>query len=91
MPGKTIVSIIAVTIIIICCIFNSINGAIVGSGVAAIARPPVRLSNGSASAPACTLRFDSSYTMDGSLTDLTTSYRLRSSLLRPHSTSSTPP
>ncbi|GAH46699.1 unnamed protein product [marine sediment metagenome] len=37
MPSKTIVSIIAVAIIIICCIFNGINGAVVGTGVAAIA------------------------------------------------------
>lgn len=37
MPNKTIVAIGALTAIIITCIFNNIDGAIVGIGVAAIA------------------------------------------------------
>ncbi|GAH67646.1 unnamed protein product [marine sediment metagenome] len=37
MPSKTIVAIIAVTIIISLCIWRNIDGALVGVGVAAIA------------------------------------------------------
>ncbi|MBA7576365.1 hypothetical protein ES708_18204 [subsurface metagenome] len=37
MPSKTIVAIVAITVIIVSCIFNNINGAVVGAGVAAIA------------------------------------------------------
>ncbi len=37
MPSKTIVAIGAVAAIIITCIIKDINGAIVGSGIAAIA------------------------------------------------------
>ncbi len=37
MPSKTIIAIIAVTIIIVACIFKNIDGAVVGTGVAAIA------------------------------------------------------
>jgi len=37
MPSKTIVAIIAVTIIIGLCIWRDIDGALVGTGVAAIA------------------------------------------------------
>ncbi len=37
MPSKTIVAIVAVTAIIITCIIKDIDGAIVGTGVAAIA------------------------------------------------------
>ena len=37
MPNKTIVAIAAITAIIISCIFNDIDGAVVGSGVAAVA------------------------------------------------------
>ncbi|MBA7549625.1 hypothetical protein ES705_42115 [subsurface metagenome] len=37
MPSKTIVAIIAVTIILSLCIWRNIDGALIGSGVAAIA------------------------------------------------------
>ncbi|MBA7590891.1 hypothetical protein ES708_33033 [subsurface metagenome] len=37
MPNKTIVAIVAITAIIVSCIFKNIDGAIVGAGVAAIA------------------------------------------------------
>ncbi|GAI61803.1 unnamed protein product [marine sediment metagenome] len=37
MPSKTIVAIIAVTIIISLCIWRNIDGALIGAGVAAIA------------------------------------------------------
>lgn len=37
MPNKTIVAIGAIAAIVISCIFNNIDGAIVGVGVAAIA------------------------------------------------------
>lgn len=37
MPSKTVIAIIAVTVIIVTCIFNDIDGAVVGTGVAAIA------------------------------------------------------
>ena len=37
MPNKTIVAIVAVAVIIITCIIKNIDGAIVGTGVAAIA------------------------------------------------------
>ncbi|MBA7579879.1 hypothetical protein ES708_21760 [subsurface metagenome] len=37
MPSKTIVAIICITIILVSCIFNDIDGALIGTGVAAIA------------------------------------------------------
>ncbi|GAI72501.1 unnamed protein product [marine sediment metagenome] len=37
MPSKTIVALICITIIIVTCIFRDIDGAVVGTGVAAIA------------------------------------------------------
>ena len=37
MPSKTIVAIVAITAIIVSCVFTNIDGDIVGTGVAAIA------------------------------------------------------
>ena len=37
MPNKTIIAIVAITAIIITCLFKGINGAIAGAGIAAIA------------------------------------------------------